>query len=189
MKHLRMLVLSVFFPVLCVGAQSIPEQLPAILAPPLLSRQVVMDQLQEYLLKRAPQLPPPQTAQQWTTESESIRKRVLENVVFHGWPQAWITAPPKFEDVGSLPSGKGYRLRKLRYEIVPGFYSTALLYEPEKMEGRVPAVLNVMGHWKGGKSMEFEQKLCINQALRGMIALNLEWPEKGNWITRRIPTL
>ncbi|MEO6910628.1 MAG: acetylxylan esterase, partial [Edaphobacter sp.] len=180
MRYSTIWIVFVFLAVSSVSAQTIPAQVPDILTPSLLSRQLVTYELQNYLLKRAPQLPAPITAQQWTTEAQSTRKRLLDTVVFHGWPQEWVTARPKFEDLGEIPSGKGYRLRKLRYEIVPGFYSTALLYEPAKMKGRVPAVLNVMGHWgKTGKAMEFEQKLCINQALRGMIALNLEWPGTG----------
>lgn len=171
-------LIALFIPSFAI-AQSISEQLIPILARPLQPREVVTYQLQEYLLRRAPKLPAPATAQQWTTETERIRKHLLTNAIFHGWPEAWIKAPPKFEDLGAIPSGKGYRLRKLRYEIVPGFYSTALLYEPAQLKGKVPAVLDVMGHFPAGKAMEFEQKLCINQALRGMIALNLEWLGMG----------
>lgn len=37
-----------------------------------------------------------------------------------------------------------------------------------------------MGHHGAiGKAVEFEQKLCINLALRGMAALNLEWIGMG----------
>jgi hypothetical protein len=180
MKRTRIWVFATFLTASFANSQAIPSQMPAILAPPLQSRQVATYELQEYLLKHAPQLPTPKTAQQWTTEAEQIRKRLLENLIFHGWPQEWIKGPSTFEDLGDIPSGKGYRLRKLRYEIVPGFYSTALLYEPAKLEGRIPAVLNVMGHYPAaGKAMEFEQKLCINQALQGMIALNLEWLDMG----------
>lgn len=180
MKHTRIWIFVAFLAASFAGAQTIPAQLPGILAPPLQSSKVVTYQLQEYLLKRIPQLPAPTTAQQWTRKAEQIRQHLLKDVVYYGWPREWIEAPPKFEDMGTVPSGKGYRVRKLRYEIVPGFYSTALLYEPEKINGRVPAVLDVMGHYlPEGKSMEFEQKLCINQALRGMIALNLEWVDTG----------
>jgi hypothetical protein len=35
-------------------------------------------------------------------------------------------------------------MRKIRYEIVPGFQSTAILYE-RKLESKAPAVLNVNG--------------------------------------------
>ena len=31
-------------------------------------------------------------------------------VVFYGWPKAWVDAPLKVEDLGYIPSGKGYRL-------------------------------------------------------------------------------
>lgn len=179
MKRKLIWALAVFLAPSFAAAQSIPEQLTPILVRPIQPRQVAAYELQQYLLKHLSQLPTPSTAQQWTTEAERIRQHLLADVIFHGWPEAWINSQPKFEDLGAIPSGKGYRLRKLRYEIVPGFYSTALLYEPAQLKGKVPAVLDVMGHFPAGKAMEFEQKLCINQALRGMMALNLEWLGMG----------
>ena len=109
-----------------------------------------------------------------------MREHLLKDVVFHGWPQEWVIASPKFEDLGLIDSGKGYRTRKLRYEIVPGFQSVAILYEPETLTGKVPAMLNVNGHVGApGKSVEYKQKRCINFAKRGMLALNLEWFSYG----------
>jgi dienelactone hydrolase len=163
----------------CSGfAQSTPGQLPPILTKHLQTPDVVSYQLEEYLLRRAPELPRPTSPAEWTAESRKIRERVL-GVVYHGWPRAWVDSAPVFRDMGEIHSGKGYRIRKFQYEIVPGFYSTALLYEPEHFTGKAPAVLDVMGHFAVGKAEEFEQKLCINQALRGMIALNLEWLDMG----------
>jgi hypothetical protein len=96
--------------------------------------------------------------------------------VFHGWPKEWINAPAKFEDSGFSAAEPGYRLRKLRYEIVPGFEATAILYEPENLTGKVPAILNVNGHvGTAGKAIEYKQKRCINQAKHGILALSLEW--------------
>ena len=43
----------------------------------------------------------------------------------------------------------------------------------------MPAILNVNGHGPGGKAVEHKQKRCINQARRGIIALNMEWFEFG----------
>lgn len=181
MKHFIMWVVVALLAVPFADAQIDARHIKEIVAPPLQTPQAVSHELHEYLLQRAPSLPSPESAQEWTKDADQIRQRMLNEVIFHGWPKDWITSPARFQDMGEIPAGKGYRLRKLRYEIVPGFYSTALLYEPAKMEGRVPAVLNVMGHWgKMGKAMEFEQKLCINQALHGMIALNLEWLGGGD---------
>ena len=162
-------------------AQSSAEQAQAILAAPVEAQPVVTFQLQEYLIAHAARLPAPASAEAWTAEAARIRERVLKDVVFHGWPAEWVNAPPKFEDLGEIPvsPGAGFRRRKLRYEIVPGFYSTAVLYEPGKLNAKAPAVLDVMGHFPAGKAMEFEQTMCINQALRGMVALNLEWLDMG----------
>ncbi len=171
--------LAVMIPsLLC--AQSTPYQLKPIMEKDLQSPTVVEFQLQEFLEKQVPSLPPVSTPEEWTREGEQIRKRVLEDVVYHGWPSEWVNSAPRFEDLGAIPSGKGYTLHKLRYEVVPGFYTTALLYEPADLQGKAPAVLNVMGHHGSrGKAEVFQQKICINEALRGMIALNLEWLGMG----------
>ena len=65
----------------------------------------------------------------------------MNDVVFHGWPKDWVESAPKFEDVGVIETGHGYRIHRLRYEIVPGFFSAALLYEPERINGKIPAKL------------------------------------------------
>ncbi|MGH9397805.1 MAG: alpha/beta hydrolase family protein [Terriglobia bacterium] len=187
MKSQTLLLAAVLLAAPLLRAQAIPEDIEPILEQPLQSPQVVTFQLQQFLMKKVPKLPDPQTAGQWTAEAQRIRRHLLQDVIFHGWPPQWVNSPPRFEDLGTVSTGKGYQLHKLRYEIVPGFYSTALLYEPDPLKGRVPAVLDVMGHFpEQGNKIEFEQKLCINQALKGMIALNPEWigmgelHEKGN---------
>ncbi|HUZ47749.1 MAG TPA: hypothetical protein VMW54_14020 [Terriglobia bacterium] len=162
-------------------AQSTGGTLHKFLPNPLQSPDVVTYQMQQFLMKRVPKLPAPASAADWTREAQQIRERVLNDVIYHGWPKAWVDSPPKFEDMGSVPvpAGAGYRLRKFRYEVVPGFYSTAVLYEPAHLEGKAPAVLDVLGHFGTGKASPFEQKLCINQALRGMVALSIAFIDMG----------
>jgi len=157
-------------------AQSRARDLAPILERQLQTPEVVSFQLRQYLFQRIPRFSVPQSATQWSAEAARIRKHLLEDVVFHGWPKAWVEAPPKFEDLGTIESGKGYRIRKLRYEIVPGFQSTAILYEPENLNGKIPAILNPNGHeLQLGKAAEYKQKRCINFAKRGILALSLEW--------------
>jgi dienelactone hydrolase len=173
-----------------LAAQTEPRAVKLLLERPLQTSEVVALQLRQYLIRKAPPLPSPSNSDQWSAEARRLRRETLEQVVFHGWPREWVEAPLKSEDLGTIPSGPGYRMRKLRYEIVPGFYSTAILYEPEKLAGKVPGVLNVNGHvGPPGKAVEYKQKRCINQALNGMVALNLEWlmfgelshPENVHW--------
>ena len=125
-------------------------------------------QLQSYLAKRIPRLPPTLSSDKWRSEEARIRNHVLEDVAFHGWPREWISATPRFQETEVIETGKGYRLRKFRYEIVPGFDSAAILYEPQKINGKAPAILNVIGHEVAGNAAEYEQKRCINFAKRGI---------------------
>jgi dienelactone hydrolase len=173
---LKQLLIVLALPVAFAMAQSRPRDMAAILDRPLETPDVVAFQLRQYLYQRISPLPTPKSAAQWSAEAERIRKHLLDEVVFHGWPPAWVDAPPKFEDLGTIESGKGYRIRKLRYEIVPGFQSTAILYEPENLSGKIPAILNPNGHELVlGKAAEYKQKRCINFAKRGILALSLEW--------------
>jgi dienelactone hydrolase len=155
--------------------QADAERVGAILSEQILPHDVAVYQLREYLLGRIAKPPVASSAAAWTSEAARIRAHLLKDVVFHGWPPAWVEAQPKFEEVGVL-QGQGYRIRKFRYEIVPGFQSVALLYEPEKLDGKMPAILNVNGHVGApGKAVEYKQKRCINFARHGILALNLEW--------------
>jgi dienelactone hydrolase len=142
---------------------------------PVQTPEVTYFQLQKYLMKRISTPHSPGTPGEWNVAGQKLRKHVLEDIVYHGWPQSWIEAAPHFEQTEVMETGKGYRLRKFRYEIVPGFTSTAILYEPEGIQGRVPAILNVIGHEPEGNAVEYEQKRCINFAKRGMLALSLSW--------------
>ncbi|MGB7189789.1 MAG: acetylxylan esterase [Acidobacteriaceae bacterium] len=132
-------------------------------------------QLEKYLMKRLPALPHPSSAAQWTSEEATLRHHILNDVAYHGWPRQWIDAAPQFEQVGVINTTHGYKILKLRYQIVPGFYSTALLYEPDTISGRVPAILNLLGHEPESIAVGYEQKRCINFAKRGIIALDLGW--------------
>ena len=156
--------------------QSDPDEIGQVLGEEILAPGVALHQIKSYILSRAAPPPAARNAQQWTEEAKRLRQHLLQDVVFHGWPDEWVNSQPKFEDLGVIETGQGYRLRKLRYEIVPGFQSVAILYEPEKPQGKLPAILNVNGHVGPlGKAIEYKQKRCINFAKHGILALNLEW--------------
>jgi dienelactone hydrolase len=157
-------------------AQSAPADLQAVLGEEILASSVALLQMKSFILSRVAPPPVATSAAQWTEESQRLRRHLLQDVVFHGWPPDWVNSSPKFEEVETIETHQGYRLRKLRYEVVPGFQSVAILYEPEKLQGKVPAILNLNGHvGPTGKAVEYKQKRCINFAKHGILALNLEW--------------
>ena len=157
-------------------AQSTPRDLQGVLGEEILAPSAALLQMKSFILSRVAPPPVATSAAEWTEESQRLRRHLLQDVVFHGWPPEWVNSPSRFEDLGTIETHQGYRLRKLRYEVVPGFQSVAILYEPEKLQGKVPAILNVNGHvGPAGKAVEYKQKRCINFAKHGIVALNLEW--------------
>jgi hypothetical protein len=159
-------------------AQANSNLIDPLLAQHLQSQSVVTDELQHFMLRRVPPLQLPPTAKQWDQQAARIRAQEL-SVLYHGWPQAWIDSAPNFEQVGIIER-ESYRIVKLRYQVVPGMFSTALLYEPDKISGKIPAILNVNGHGPGGKAVGHKQARCINYARRGIFALDLEWFDYGD---------
>jgi dienelactone hydrolase len=162
-------------------AQSSPKQIEVLLKDEIMPPAVAQFQIQQYLVEHAAKPPQvPANAVEWTAEAARLRRHLLEDVVYHGWPKEWLASQPKFEEVKVIETGAGYRIVKLRYEIVPGFESSALLYEPTQLSGRMPAILNLHGHvGPPGQTVEFKQKRCINYARHGIIALSLEWFSYG----------
>jgi len=172
---LSVLFAAVQFP----KAQALLDTVAPLLEKEVQPRAVTAYQLQHYLMREIPRPTLPAGAEQWNEEAQKFRAHVLKDVVYHGWPQEWIDSGPHFEQTQVIETRHGYRLRKYHYEIVPGFTSTAILYEPDQLHGKVPAILNLTGHESLGNLTEYEQKRCINFAKQGMLALSLGWPGLG----------
>lgn len=174
--HTSILILSLFVAPQ-TWAQGEASDLRELLKDEILSPAVAEFQVRQYIVQNTAPLPkPPATAEEWSTSASRLRHHLLDGVVLHGWPKEWVESAPRFEEAGVIETGEGYRIHKLRYQIVPGFEASALLYEPERITGRVPGILNLAGHdGPLGYAYEFKQKRCITYARHGILALNLEW--------------
>ena len=159
-----------------------PDALQDALAKPILDPNQPLVEVQVYTASRVLPLQPPATAAEWQRQAETLRRRVLDEVIFRGEAKAWRSAKTRVEWLDTLP-GPGYRIRKLRFEALPNLWIPALLYEPATLSGKVPVVLNVNGHEKDGTAIPYIQERCINLAKRGMVALNPEWLGRGQWQT------
>jgi len=151
------------------------DPLQAALSRPILSEGQPWAEVRAYCEARVPSLPAVTTREKWQRFADRNRADTLKKVVFRGEADRWRRGRTRVESLGTIEGGPGYRIRRLRYEALPGLWIPALLYEPEKLAGRVPVVLNVNGHDGNGKAAPYKQLRCINLAKRGMIALNPEW--------------
>ena len=134
--------------------------------------------MMDYYAEKLPRLETPASAAEWKSRTARIRGDLLKKVFLNGLDPDVNDRPPDVRWRGVL-KGNGYRIRKLHYEGYPGMRIPALLYEPENLRGKVPAVLNPNGHHRGGKAMDYKQVRCINLAKRGMLALNFEFIGMG----------
>jgi dienelactone hydrolase len=147
---------------------------------PLVDRAEAHGQIYQEIMTRIPAATCPDTADAWTEQARDLRRRVLDEVVYKGTPAEWIDAKPEVKWLDTIETDQGYKIRKLLYEGYPGLWIPALLYEPNVLSGKVPAVYNTNGHVGAeGKAIGYKQLRCINLAKRGMLALNPEWIGMG----------
>jgi dienelactone hydrolase len=177
----RLLLLLPPFVLACAlpAADPTPSPVTKFLGQPIIGDRHSVHEVIEYCDAKVPEVPVPKDAAEWQKFADETREKTLQNVVFRGEAAKWKEWKPKVVKVGAVPTGMPYKLTKLRYEALPGVWVPALMYEPEKLEGKVPVVLNVNGHDSKGKAADYKQIRCINQALKGMIALNIEWLGMG----------
>ena len=172
-------LLAVFATFIFTASASAAD-IEAWLAKPILDPNLPQKQIEDFCEARVLRMPKVSSAKEWEALARKYREDTLRKVVFRGEAAKWREMETKVKWLDTIEGGPGYRIRKLIYEAVPGMWIPALLYEPKKLDGLVPVVLNVNGHDRGsGKAADYKQTRCINQAKRGMIALNLEWVGMG----------
>ncbi len=185
---------------LAVGplSSSTNADVKSLLAKPILKPGTPQQEVISFTEGRVPPLPEARTREAWEAHARVLRQRMLDEVVFRGEAARWRHHRGGVVWMETIPGGEGYRIRKLRYEALPGLWIPALLYEPlelDKLPARIPVVLNVNGHDRPqGKAADYKQIRCINQARRGMLALNVEWlgmgqlhtPEYGHYLMNQL---
>ena len=165
------------------GAPSL-EEVQRALGTDILAEDLPLEQVRLFTESRVPDIPEINDPDQWRAYADKLRQQVLDNIVFRGnLAKYWRDAPSKVEWDQVLDELPGYRIKKFRFEILPGWYCPALLYEPTglKKGQKVPVVINVNGHDGKGKAAPYKQIRCIHQARNGLLAVNVEWIGMGQF--------
>jgi cephalosporin-C deacetylase-like acetyl esterase len=64
-----------------------------------------------------------------------------------------------------------YRVEKVIYESIPGYFITAALFLPQKRKGKAPAIIYASGHTDNGFRSETYQHIIINLVKKGFVVL------------------
>jgi len=131
--------------------------------------------LEAFLDSMIPFFKAPVNAMAWKREIPKLQHEALKKVYLRGIPERVIKAKPRVVWGEVINPDPCYRIRKLRFEAYPRYWIPALIYEPVRVEGRVPVVLCPNGHNRGGKAEEPKQIRCVNLVRRGMIAMSIEF--------------
>ncbi len=128
---------------------AVAEALSRKLLSPAIPMQEVKDFVDAHLLP----MPEPKTVGDWERYANRVRKEALDRVIFRGEAAKWRELPTRVEWQQTIDGGPGYKIKKLRYEAVPGLWIPALLYEPTEFKtSKVPVSLAVNGHERPGKA-------------------------------------
>lgn len=108
---------------------------------------------------------PPTSLDDWRQRKETIRARLRE-----AWGEfPTEPCPLKAKKLGELQRD-GYRVEKIIFQTRPDVWMTANAYVPDR-PGKLPAILQVHGHWKGAKQDPVVQSRCIGAAKLGFFVL------------------
>lgn len=155
-----------------------PPGVDEALSRPILAPDQAKIDTQVWAATQVPVLQVPATRGAWEAQARTLRQRLLDEVVYRGQARDWRTQTVKVEEFGVIEAD-GYRVRKIRFEAVPGLHVPALVYEPviaaRRPSQKIPVVLNFNGHEGTGMANSYHQARAINLAKKGLYAINVEW--------------
>jgi len=116
------------------------------------------------------------TAGEWKGRQDWVRKK-LEKIM-----GPFPDKSPLNPRVTGIIKKEGYRIEKIIFESYPNFYVTGCIYIPEKIKGKTPAILNVIGHNQESFRNELYQVINVNLVKKGMIVFAIDPPGQGEHV-------
>ncbi|MBL7696926.1 MAG: acetylxylan esterase, partial [Chitinophagaceae bacterium] len=77
-------------------------------------------------------------------------------------------------EITGIVKKDGYRIEKIIFQPVPGYYEAGCLFIPDDLKGRAPAILNVIGHDQIGYKEQYYQVIITNLVKKGMIVFVID---------------
>jgi dienelactone hydrolase len=128
----------------------------------------IIDQVDELYKLRDKKIAALKTMSDWQMRQAFVKKTLSD-----------IIGPfPKKEPLNAEITGTvqkhGYRIEKIIYQPVPGYYEAGCLYIPDNLKGKAPAILNVIGHDQIAYKEEYYQVIITNLVKKGMIVFVID---------------
>ena len=125
-------------------------------------------QAEDYYKTRDKQVANLKTKSDWQKRQQLVKAKLKE--LIGPFPRKEALNP----EITGIVQKNGYRIEKIIYEPVPGFYETGCLYLPDNLNGKAPAILNVFGHDQASFREEYYQVIITNLVKKGMIVFAID---------------
>ena len=125
-------------------------------------------QAEDYYKIRDEQIAKLKTKSDWQKRQQLVKDKLMEMI--GTFPKKEALNP----EITGVVQKDGYRIEKIIYESVPGFYETGCLYIPDKINGKAPAILMVIGHDQISFREEYYQVIITNLVKKGMIVFAID---------------
>jgi dienelactone hydrolase len=106
--------------------------------------------------------------QDWITRQSRVREILME--IIGPFPEK---SPLNAKTTGVIKKD-GYRIEKIIYESMPGFYVTGGLYLPTAGKGKKPAILFTSGHYDEAFRTDEYQVMILNLVKKGFIVFAID---------------
>ena len=167
-----------------LGAQEVKEDLavmarwPRYTGSPHAIYHHLTDVAIERLEQRAAEVAKLRTAEQWRARQREVR-RVLEQEIIGPFPEK----TPLNARVTGVVRKPGFRVEKIVYESVPGFYVTAAMFIPDAATGPTPTLVFCSGHtadaFRNPNENSYYQWMVLNLVRKGFIVFAFDPISQG----------
>jgi cephalosporin-C deacetylase-like acetyl esterase len=134
------------------------------------------NQARDYYEIRDREIAKLKTRSEWMKRQAFVKDKIMELV--GPFPERTPLNP---KITGTIRK-EGYRVDKIVFEAMPGYYVTGCIYVPDGIKGKIPAILNVCGHNPDAFRMAIYQVINYNLVKKGMIVFAIDPPGQAEHV-------
>ncbi len=123
---------------------------------------------EDYYKKRDEEIAKIKTKGDWQKRQQVVKNKL--NEIIGPFPKKEALNP----EITGIVQKDGYRIEKIIFEPVPGYYETGCLYIPDHINGKAPAIVNGFGHDQAAFREEYYQVIITNLVKKGMIVFAID---------------
>src|SRR5450759_2269814 len=116
------------------------------------------------------------TKEDWINRQKKVKDILMKTV--GPFPEK----TPLNSKVTGVVKKEGYKIEKIIYESMPGFYVTGCLFIPDGIKGKRPAILFVSGHTQESFRYKEYQIMILNLVKKGFIVFGIDPVSQGERI-------